>query len=85
MSFLTPDNLAFEKVAIELAQAATQTMAQNLEALQWLNRITARLEDQIMDFVAALETVSQARKELLEKNKNDFEQARSLSEVVSII
>jgi len=85
VSFLTPDNLAFEKVAIELAQAATQTMAQNLEALQWLNRITARLEDQIMDFVAALETVSQARKELLEKNKNDFEQARSLSEVVSII
>lgn len=85
MSFLTPDDVALEKVAIERAQAVTLSMTQNLEGLQTLNRITARLEEQITDFVAALETVSAARNELLEQQKKAFDQAKSLSEVVTKI
>lgn len=81
MTVASPNGLAFEKAAIAKAQALTGEMAANLEGLELLNRAQARLEAEIRDACAAIETFAKLRAELWLKQEQDFSRSESISQV----
>jgi hypothetical protein len=74
-----------ERVSLQRAQGAVEAVRQNLSGLEMLSRIGARLEEEIRDACAAIETVSQLRAELRGKNLEDFQRAENFTEVAARI
>lgn len=81
MTVVVENPLAFEKAVIDKARATTQEMLQNLDGIDWLNRVQGRLEEEIRDTCAALETVAEIRKQLWAKQVQDFDRSKAVSEV----
>jgi hypothetical protein len=82
---LEADDVALERVCIQRAQQEVEAIRQNLSGIEMLGRIETRLQDEIRDVRAAIETVAQLRRALRGKNVEDFQKAINLVEVVARI
>jgi uncharacterized protein YgfB (UPF0149 family) len=85
MTATSPDALAFEKACIQRTQALVEGMRQNVAGLEMLNRVHARLEEEIRDVCFSLETIARLRTELWAKHREDFERTEAISEIPGII
>lgn len=82
---IEPDDVRLERVCIQRAQQEVEAIRQNLSGIEMLGRIETRLQDEIRDVRAAIETVAQLRRALRGKIAEDFERSRNFVEAAARI